>query len=79
MFSGRRIFSSQSFAGIPADAFFPDGSFHWDRGLATNRPGLVRWPGYTVWLHGLEIDSKGNLYLGGIMGKQVQRFDRVAP
>ena len=32
-----------------------------------------------AWVRGLEIDSKGNLYLGDIMGKRVQRLDRVAP
>ena len=36
-------------------------------------------PGTLAWVHGLGIDSKGNLYLGDIMGKRVQRFDRVAP
>ena len=31
-------------------------------------------PGELAWVHGLAIDATGNLYLGDIMGKRVQRF-----
>ncbi len=31
-------------------------------------------PGELSWVHGLAIDSQGNLYLGDIMGQRAQRF-----
>lgn len=34
-------------------------------------------PGQLDWLHGIAVDSKGNLYLGDIKGCRVQKFVRV--
>lgn len=31
-------------------------------------------PGELSWVHGLAVDTRGNLYLGDIMGQRVQRF-----
>lgn len=31
-------------------------------------------PGEVVWLHGIALDSKGNVYLGDILGKRLQKF-----
>ncbi|MBI5822378.1 MAG: 6-bladed beta-propeller [Verrucomicrobia bacterium] len=31
-------------------------------------------PGELNWLHGLAVDSKGNLYCGDIIGKRIQKF-----
>jgi hypothetical protein len=31
-------------------------------------------PGELNWVHGIALDSKGNVYLGDIIGKRVQRF-----
>jgi DNA-binding beta-propeller fold protein YncE len=36
-------------------------------------------PGELNWVHGIAVDSAGNLYLGDIKGKRVQRFLRVPP
>jgi len=36
-------------------------------------------PGECNWLHGVALDSKGNLYAGDIMGKRIQKFVRVVP
>ena len=33
-------------------------------------------PGELNWVHGIALDSKGNLYLGDIMGKRIQKFVR---
>jgi DNA-binding beta-propeller fold protein YncE len=33
-------------------------------------------PGELNWLHGIAFDSKGNLYLGDIIGQRVQKFVR---
>jgi hypothetical protein len=35
--------------------------------------------GQLGWAHGIALDSKGNLYLGGIQDKKVQKFVRVEP
>jgi hypothetical protein len=35
--------------------------------------GLER-PGEVNWVHGIAFDSKGNLYLGDIIGKRAQKF-----
>ncbi|TFH42914.1 MAG: hypothetical protein E4H01_12800 [Lysobacterales bacterium] len=35
-------------------------------------------PGELDWVHGIAIDSKGNLYLGDIQGKRAQKF-RLKP
>ena len=34
-------------------------------------------PGELAWVHGLGVDAQGNLFLGDIMGKRVQRFTRI--
>ncbi len=31
-------------------------------------------PGEVEWVHGMAVDSRGNLYLGDIMGRRAQRF-----
>jgi hypothetical protein len=31
-------------------------------------------PGELDWLHGIALDSKGNVYLGDILGHRVQKF-----
>jgi len=31
-------------------------------------------PGELNWLHSITLDSKGNVYLGDIIGKRVQKF-----
>jgi hypothetical protein len=31
-------------------------------------------PGELNWVHSIALDSKGNVYLGDIMGKRVQKF-----
>ena len=36
-------------------------------------------PGDLNWVHGIALDSKGNLYLGDIIGKRIQKFTRHAP
>jgi len=36
-------------------------------------------PGMLNWVHCVAVDSQGNLYLGDIMGKRLQKFSRVAP
>jgi len=33
-------------------------------------------PGEVNWVHGIALDSKGNVYLGDIVGKRVQKFVR---
>jgi len=33
-------------------------------------------PGELNWVHGIALDSKGNIYLGDIIGKRVQKFVR---
>jgi DNA-binding beta-propeller fold protein YncE len=33
-------------------------------------------PGDCIWVHGMAVDSKGNLYAGDIMGKRAQKFVR---
>jgi hypothetical protein len=40
--------------------------------------GLER-PGEVNWVHGIGVDSKGNLYVGDIKGKRAQKFVRVEP
>ena len=35
-------------------------------------------PGELNWLHGIALDSHGDLYLGDIIGKRVQKFRRLA-
>jgi hypothetical protein len=35
-------------------------------------------PGEVSWLHGLGVDSRGNLYLGDIKGQRAQKFIRLA-
>lgn len=34
-------------------------------------------PGETVWVHGIAMDSKGNLYVGDVKGRRVQKFTRI--
>jgi outer membrane protein assembly factor BamB len=36
-------------------------------------------PGEVNWVHCIAADSKGNLYVGDILGKRAQKFLRVAP
>lgn len=36
-------------------------------------------PGEVDWLHGIGVDSQGNLYVGDIMGKRAQKLVRHAP
>jgi hypothetical protein len=36
-------------------------------------------PGELNWVHGIAVDSIGNLYLGDILGKRIQKFSRSAP
>lgn len=36
-------------------------------------------PGEVDWLHAIGVDSKGNLYVGDIMGKRAQKLVRQAP
>jgi hypothetical protein len=31
-------------------------------------------PGDVNWVHAIALDSKGNVYLGDIIGKRVQKF-----
>jgi hypothetical protein len=31
-------------------------------------------PGQLDWVHGIAVDSNGNLYLGDIQGKRAQKF-----
>ena len=33
-----------------------------------------RKPGQVSWVHGIALDSKGNVYLGDIKGKRFQKF-----
>ena len=33
-------------------------------------------PGELNWVHGIALDSKGNIYLGDINGRRVQKFVR---
>jgi DNA-binding beta-propeller fold protein YncE len=40
--------------------------------------GLER-PGELNWVHGMAVDSKGNLYAGDIIGKRAQKFVRKEP
>jgi DNA-binding beta-propeller fold protein YncE len=40
--------------------------------------GLER-PGECNWVHAIATDSKGNLYVGDIIGKRAQKFVRVGP
>jgi hypothetical protein len=40
--------------------------------------GLER-PGELNWVHGVAVDSKGNLYAGDIIGKRAQKFVRKEP
>lgn len=40
--------------------------------------GLER-PGEVNWVHAMALDSKGNIYVGDIIGKRTQKFVRVAP
>jgi DNA-binding beta-propeller fold protein YncE len=40
--------------------------------------GLER-PGELNWVHGIAVDSKGNLYAGDILGKRAQKFVRQLP
>jgi hypothetical protein len=35
-------------------------------------------PGELCWVHGLAVDSRGNLYLGDIQGRHIQKFRRAA-
>ena len=44
---------------------FPQGPDEPNRGVK---------PGELSWVHGLAVDTKGNLYLGDIMGQRAQRF-----
>ena len=34
-------------------------------------------PGQLAWVHGMSVDADGNLYLGDIQGRRVQKFVRV--
>jgi len=36
-------------------------------------------PGELDWVHGIALDSRGNVYLGDIMGKRAQKFVRLEP
>ncbi|HWA98427.1 MAG TPA: peptidyl-alpha-hydroxyglycine alpha-amidating lyase family protein [Pirellulales bacterium] len=36
-------------------------------------------PGECNWVHGIAVDSRGNLYVGDILGQRIQKFVRVAP
>lgn len=36
-------------------------------------------PGNLNWVHGIALDSKGNIYAGDIIGKRVQKFVRKGP
>jgi hypothetical protein len=38
------------------------------KGLARERPGDLNW------VHGLGVDSKGNIYAVDVMGKRIQKF-----
>ena len=51
----------------------------WQFPLGAWGPEKQAGPGELAWVHGLGIDGQGNLYLGDIMGKRVQRFARVTP
>lgn len=42
-------------------------------GKTTSPPGQ---PGEVDWVHGIAVDSSGNLYLGDIQGRRVQKFTR---
>jgi hypothetical protein len=42
------------------------------------RDGLER-PGEVNWVHAIAADSRGNLYVGDIIGKRAQKFVRKAP
>ena len=42
-------------------------------------PDGAEKPGELNWLHAIAFDSKGNLYLGDIIGSRVQKFVPVAP
>jgi hypothetical protein len=33
-------------------------------------------PGELNWVHGIALDSKGNVYLGDIIGQRLQKFIR---
>ena len=35
--------------------------------------------GEVDWVHGIAVDSKGNLYLGDIQGKRAQKFSLRKP
>jgi hypothetical protein len=47
----------------------------WSLPLGPNDDPL---PGQLAWVHGLAVDAEGNLYLGDIMGRRVQKFVRIA-
>ena len=47
--------------------------FQPDAKLATTRPGAL------CWVHALAVDGQGNLYLGDIQGKRIQKFQALAP
>ena len=40
--------------------------------------GLER-PGECNWVHAIAADSKGNLYVGDIIGRRAQKFVRKEP
>jgi len=44
--------------------------------LPKNEEGTGQ-PGETNWVHGIAVDSQGNLYLGDIQGQRAQKFRRV--
>ena len=59
--------------------FTPEGnvvqlwSFPMSRGLEVAGEGR-RIPGELDWVHGIAVDSQGNLYLGDIKGQRLQKF-----
>lgn len=42
-------------------------------------PGAPSKPGEVDWVHTVAVDSKGNIYLGDIMGKRAQKFTLRKP
>src|SRR5262249_23940431 len=34
-------------------------------------------PGELIWVHGMAVDSRGDLYLGDIVGRRAQKFRRL--
>lgn len=58
--------------------FSPEGKILQLVGIPKGLDGLER-PGEVNWVHAIAVDSRGNIYLGDIIGRRAQKFVRRNP